>query len=644
MATTPHSRRRPAGALLVAAPTALALALGVGYVVGRDTAGGDPGSTGAPSGERREAGAGDASPISAALAPADSCDALLASYVRRGEEAVTAYGWDAGVVELGDVGVRGQVMPFGGAARANVVAPRTTRATSSDTGTNVQEAGVDEADVVKTDGERLVRVVGDVLEVHDLTGERPRLLGELALDEVRGGELLLDGDRAVVLGRDQVSRHRQRVLVVDLADPADPQVVSSETWGGALLSARLHAGAEGSDGGVVRLVMAPALPDLDFVQPGRRRSWREAERTNRRVVRRSSIEDWLPRRDGEPALGCEDVEVPADPDAPLGTVAVTAFTTDAPEEASVTALAAGAATAYSSPDRLYLADAPPAWGWAVPGMAATRIAMPLPEDDGIAQVHAFALDGTDTTPVASGEVEGAVADRWSMDSVDGVLRVAVGPSRRTDNANAVVTLAEQDGELVERGRVGGLGRGEDIKAVRWFDDLAIVVTFRQVDPLYTVDLSEPTRPELIGTLKIPGFSDYLHPLGPRRMIGVGQSTGRWGMGLGAQAALFKVRDLTDPQRLDVVDWPRRSTAGASTDPRQFTWLPDRRTALVVISKGRRGWLSVLRVEDGQLTSDLREVEDGVEVADVRTVPLPSGQVVLVTREDVSFLDLGPAPR
>ena len=63
---------------------------------------------------------------------------------------------------------------------------------------------------------------------------------------------------------------------------------------------------------------------------------------------------------------------------------------------------------------------------------------------------------------------------------------------------------------------------EQIKSVRWFDDLAIVVTFRQVDPLYAVDLTDPEHPRLLGELKIPGFSEYLHPLGGRRLIGLGQ--------------------------------------------------------------------------------------------------------------------------
>jgi hypothetical protein len=83
-------------------------------------------------------------------------------------------------------------------------------------------------------------------------------------------------------------------------------------------------------------------------------------------------------------------------------------------------------------------------------------------------------------------------------------------------------------------------------------------------------------------------------------------------------------------------------AAAGSDPRQFTWLPERQTALTVVSqgwKGTTGWVSVLEVSGDSLTNRLVEVEHGSDVAEVRLVPLPDGRVVLVTADDVAFLDL-----
>lgn len=633
-ASRPLRRRRAAA---VGLPTALALAVGLGYAAGRSADG--PAPTGS------SARADDAALVGDALRSPVSCDDLLDSYVRRGVEAVTAYGWEPGWVTLDAQQGAVRRDAFAAGRATSSPEPASSRVSSSRTGTNVQEVGVDEPDVVKTDGDHLYRVWDDVLEVHDVSGDEPVRVGRLDLAEVRGAELLLAGDRLVVLGRDRVERGSTRVLTVDVSDPAAPTVVDERLHDARLVEARLHGAGGRSGDGTVRLVLAPRLPDLDFVRPGRHRSWRQAELTNREIVRRSDVEGWLPEVDGDP-LACKDVVVPTDDDAPLGTTTVVAFGPDDPAGAEASAVAAGSQVAYFSGDRLYLAEqSGPAWGccWEPRWPGAGRVAMPVGRDDGVTQVFAFALADDRTTYVASGEVEGALADRWSMDSVDGVLRLVLGPTRRTDDANAVVTLREDRGELVEAGRLDGLGPREDVTSVRWFDDLAIVVTFRRVDPLHAVDLSDADDPTLLGELKIPGFSEYLHPLGAKRMIGIGQDASRRGLSRGAQAALFDVHDLTDPRRLDTVTYPRHSRAGVAADPRQFTWLEGRATALTVVSKGWRGrvgWLSVLEVRGGRLHERRFEVEDGVEVAGVRTVPLGEGRVALVTSTGVEMLDLG----
>ena len=135
----------------------------------------------------------------------ESCDDLLADYVERGVERVTPWGWGYGDVYYATEGDAGS--SAGGAARDTAAAPvpQTTRAGSSGTGTNVQEEGVDEPDVVKTDGELLVRIKDDVLTAYTLTGEDPVLVDTLDLPEVSDAEILLVGDEVVVIGRDTES-------------------------------------------------------------------------------------------------------------------------------------------------------------------------------------------------------------------------------------------------------------------------------------------------------------------------------------------------------------------------------------------------------------------------------------------------------
>ncbi|MCD6638937.1 MAG: beta-propeller domain-containing protein [Nocardioides sp.] len=618
----------------VVVTTGLVAALGLGYVAGRgagDAGGGPP--------EPRPT-APPVALVNADLVPAGSCDELLESYVDRAVEQVTAWGWVGPVVyaEAATRDLAAAPVPTAGDRAA-----RTSRAQSTETGTNVQEAGVDEADTVKVSPDLLVRLRGSDLVTYDITGDEPVEVSTLELPRLRRSEswrgnareMLLVGERAVVAIPVDQGEHT-RVLTVDLADPAAPEVVDTLEVGDPVSALRLH-------GDVVRAVVDTGLPDLDFVEPGRGRTRKQAKAHNLRLVRESTVEDWVPSLDGT-TVDCSGVAWPDDPDAPLGTTTVVAFDPATPQERTVAGAAVAAATTYFSTDRFYLAAGAPAagpWGWERPALIDCWGG--CFGGDGTTRLYAFELDGTDTTYVASGRVDGRVRDRWSMDVVGGSLRVAVGPTQETGSFNSVVTLREEGSELVEEGRVDRLGPDEEIKSVRWFDDLAIVVTFRQVDPLYAVDLSDPAAPRLLGQLKIPGFSEYLHPLGPFRMIGIGQDATRRGLSRGAQAALFDVGDLTSPRQLDVHAYGRTSQARAALDPRQFTWLPDGRTALTVITRGwgsPTAWVSVLEVRGGRLENRMVEVEHGQTGAEqVRLVPLASGRVALVTSDEVTFFSV-----
>ena len=198
-------------------------------------------------------------------------------------------------------------------------------------------------------------------------------------------------------------------------------------------------------------------------------------------------------------------------------------------------------------------------------------------------IHAFALDGSSTRYLASGDIGGTIKDRWSLDERDGHLRVAVAWPDRGGAAreNGVVVLDERGDRLETVGELRGLGVDEQIQSVRWFDDLAVVVTFRQTDPLYTIDLTDPTSPRRLGELKIPGFSAYLHPIGDDRLLGLGTDATPDGLTLGAQAAVFDIRDRSRARQVDKVTFGD-SSLGASEDPHAFTWLPAADAAITTL--------------------------------------------------------------
>lgn len=572
-------------------------------------------------------GSGDATPpptdiqaasFQADLDPATSCTELLTSYRDRGLAQVTAWGWGNGFE--GYVGRRDH---FSASNLSGSVVPTPTKTSTraSDTGTNVQEAGVDEPDTVKTDGRRVVRLRGSTLMIHEATDQGMKKLSSLHLPRLDDGEILLDGDTVIALGADRTSerdestgaRRGSRAITISLADATKPAITSDVTYSARVISARQH-------GSIARLVLSSGLPSLDFSQPdGRKISPEQALTANREVVKTSKITDWLPTYDDgtgpRPLLDCTDVAVGPD-DLGLDTVSIVGIDVDRPTRPSAIGLSGATTVAYESVDHLYLAS------------------NPVYTPDGTTHIFDFELDGIAARHIASGELEGTIADRWSLDEADDVLRVALGPSTETGDFNSVVTMQRVGTELVELGRVDRLGPGEEIKGVRWFDDLAILVTFREVDPLFTIDLSNPARPVLLGKLKIPGYSDYLHPVGNDQMLGIGYD----GSGRSTQIALFDIANLSDVRRDDVLTFDRHRSM-ATEDPRAFTWLPERRTALTVLQKGRSVYLATITVRGGRLESRMEQVEYGEDARRVRTVQLSDERVALVTGEDVRLLDL-----
>ena len=143
---------------------------------------------------------------------------------------------------------------------------------------------------------------------------------------------------------------------------------------------------------------------------------------------------------------------------------------------------------------------------------------------------------------------GTLLNQFSLSEDKGVLRAATTIGFGAEAESKVTTLTAGDRRLVQRGQVGGLGRGERIYAVRFIGDVGYVVTFRETDPLYTVDLCDPPGPRVRGELKIPGYSAYLHPVADDLLLGVGQEATEDGRVQGLQFSLFDVSDLARPVR------------------------------------------------------------------------------------------------
>jgi uncharacterized secreted protein with C-terminal beta-propeller domain len=556
---------------------------------------------------------GDRVELDARLVAFSSCDEFLSYVKQHGIEQVTPNG-------LPGQGWTPWAMRGDAVAEAAEAAPPAVPGVDYST-TNIQTAGVDEPDIVKTDGRLMVALAQGKLFVLDVTGPKPELRGTLTLGDVWIRDLVLSGDRALLLGETggggiPVPAAAEfapvgnagpisALVEIDLSDPAHPSVERKLLVDGRYLSARIVDD-------VVRVVVSSYPTGLPFEGPESPglRAERDALRHNQDVIRDSTIDNWVPYYVLEDASGATLAEgslldcTSADhPGEFSGFGMLTVVTLDlsegmtgfAPEE-SVGVLSDGE-TVYASTDSLYVATQ--RWmDWGVLEALDDAERDELTEGNST-QIHRFDISGQSGAVYrASGEVPGWLLNQFSMDEHDGFLRVAstdAPPFWDGESESMVTVLAEDDGRLTGVGSVAGLGEGERIFAVRFIGDLAYVVTFRQVDPLYVVDLTDPTDPVVTGELKIQGYSAYLHPIDDDHLLGLGQDATEQGAVQGTQLSLFDVSDRTAPRRVGQVKIGDASSE-AEWDHHAFLyWEPH---GLLVVPLNVYRWDEVSGTEEG----------------------------------------------
>jgi hypothetical protein len=496
-------------------------------------------------------------------------------------------------------------------------------------GTNTHEAGVDEPDIVKTDGQRIVTVSRGVLHVVDAASRK--VTGELDLvsgtDDPRRWatmSLLLHGDRALVLVHEGWSYAAADTARSDVAKPVGPAeatgpelilvelggkplVVSRYTIEGGLVDAR-------QTGSTARVVVRSA-PRLSFPY---KEGASEAQNiaANRGVIDRADEAAWLPdytvTTGGKTTRGRVECGQMSRPETYSGTSMVTVLSfdlgaSDGLGNGDPVGVVADGDTVYSNGSNLYVANDQ---RWRVMPWLESRNDAPKAEDE-ITEIYQFdASKPGKPRYVTSASVRGWLINQYAMSEWDGHLRVATTSGRtwgeNPKSTSTVYVLKATGGELKETGRVAGLGKGERIYAVRFAGTTGYVVTFRQTDPLYTVDLTDPAKPRVAGELKITGYSAYLHPTEPGRVIGIGQEASTEGRVQGTQVSLFDVSNLDKPARLSqyhVAD----SSSEAEYDPHAFLyWAKDRLLVVPLMSYDKNKGTSqmnalVLRVGESGFT-------------------------------------------
>ncbi|MFL5354522.1 beta-propeller domain-containing protein [Archangium sp.] len=488
-------------------------------------------------------------------------------------------GWFGGTPEMGDAA--GDPVPTTGSPGGGGTG---SPAPDDYTGTNNQVDGVDEADFVKNDGTRIFVLSGQKLYVHrSWPAESLQAVSSLKLEGVPR-QMFLRGDRVLVFsevyppspgasggtgctpmgpcdGHGQAYGYGSaftKVTTVDVSDLAAPHVTGELYLAGGYHDARLT-------GGSARLVLRDSFrwpegmrwwpdysQDLWNDQTRLEKELDKLMEQNERLIRASALTDWMPegrykRPDGTvEAVGydCRDFHKTNAPTRP-GFVTVASLDLDAQvmQAPSRTTLVTEPGEVYATASALYLAT-PHWWWWPEAGQADYTYVHKLD----LSQPHR-------ATYVASATVEGTLLNSFSMDEHEGVLRVATTLTRRVaepgndwgrlELSNRLSTYRQEDGQLKLLGQSEELAPGERIYSARFLGDKGYVVTFKQMDPLFTFDLSDPAHPRKVGELKVPGFSSYIHPLDENHLLTVGvhvAENGDWR----TRALKLSLFDVTDP--------------------------------------------------------------------------------------------------
>jgi hypothetical protein len=554
------------------------------------------GSTGAPD----TTGPVDTTPLAApSLVAFDACDSFLDYVKSNAIDRVGPYGLD---------GFNGwwDGRLFANEGGEDAAAERTApTGDQSFSGTNVQVLGVDEPDMVKTDGERIVVLSEGMLIVADVTGDEPRISGRLHLGSRSVQSLFLSGDRVLLFGSMWTTFHplgsADAAIAPDFQSPSmelievdisgEPEIVRTVTIDGQFISGRMVDDT-------IRLVSSSGPVGLEWSFPDGTglRAEQQAIEENKEIIRQSTPDNWIPYFIVSDANGKTteqgtlfDCSRASHPEEFAGFNMLSVVTIDLSQGLEVldaTGVLANGSTVYASADNLYVATQNwDTWLWGREGAAEN-------EPEAVTtDIHKFDIsDPSITTYLATGTVEGYLLNQFAMDEHNGDLRVASTTSPAWwgsgFESESLVTVLEDAGagKLAEIGSVDGLGETEQIYSVRFMGDVAYVVTFRQTDPLYTVDLSDPTNPQVVGELKILGYSAYLHPVGEGRLLGIGQDATDTGQVKGTQVSLFDVSDPANPTRIDQVTLSEGSNSQVEYDHHAFLYWEPTGLAMVPVQQ------------------------------------------------------------
>lgn len=384
--------------------------------------------------------------------------------------------------------------------------------------TNLQEAGVDEADIIKTDGKylyvmkatgsvRMIRAEGKTLEVEgtimlEALNETPQEMyvdGDILNLIVTGSRTTLDSDDTQEDTYTANTENYTKIYTYDISDRSVPQLKGTVKQKGTYSTSR-------KNGDVIYLFTQfyPQINDAD------------------------QIDTYVPAVNGA-RLESTDIYLPEYQNSSSYLV-ISSVSNRRPDEViDKKAIVSAADNFYVSNDNIYIANAN--WG----------------SDATMTQILKFSCQKGKIRAKGAADLKGFLNDSFSMNEYNDYLRIVLTDYSGETQTNALYVL---DDALEVCGSITDLAEGEEIRSARFLGDTGYFVTFRDTDPLFSVDLSDPAEPKVLGELKITGFSSYLHFYGENKLLGVGNEVDpETGAYTGIKLAMFDVSDPSNVKQL-----------------------------------------------------------------------------------------------
>lgn len=440
-------------------------------------------------------------------------------------------------------GTGGPYRYYDGRVVANDLDAQTDAKTGADVAyseTTVQVAGVDEPDIVKTDGDYIyVAADGSIYIVQAYPPGNASLVSRITVaEDVYPSHVFINGDWLVLFGssfEEQRTAEEKRIwyggmqtTVVQLyaiSDRAHPQLERDIRIDGGYVDARMigdcvYVISSGYIGEYYRVIDG----NETFHAPG------------------LTVGDTT--RDIPPS----HIYYPGDGEDAGTATHIVAFNLSTQDTLHKMFLMQSTRNLYVSHANIFLTyTSSQGTGYYTPGRETTVI-------------HRISITGGNISAAAYGDVPGRVLDQFSMDEHDGFFRIAT-TRGHIWGGNASNNIYILDGTLSRIAGIENIAPGERIYSARFMGDKAYLVTFKKVDPFFTINLSDPYDPAIMGRLKIPGYSDYLHPYDDHHIMGIGKDTVEasaqekqsWGQDFawyqGLKIALFNVSDFENPQEM-----------------------------------------------------------------------------------------------